>query len=62
MSETGDNEAAEPNRALQPLHASVGTWTTVATHPLVPGKTFQGRTSPAGNRRGTASAGSRISR
>jgi len=39
------NEAAKPNLALEPLKALVGTWDTVGTHPLVPGKTFHGRTS-----------------
>jgi hypothetical protein len=40
-----DNEAAKPNPALQPLAGLIGTWTTTGTHPLVPGKTFHGRTS-----------------
>ena len=39
------NEAAKPNPALQALTVFVGTWNTVGTHPLVPGKTFHGRTS-----------------
>jgi hypothetical protein len=39
------NEAAKPNPALEPLHVLIGTWTTVGTHPLVPGKTFHGRTT-----------------
>src|SRR5215216_858466 len=39
------NEAAKPNPLLEPLSALVGTWTTVGTHPQVPGKTFHGRTS-----------------
>src|SRR3982750_961060 len=39
------NEAAKPNAALSPLSVLVGTWTTVGTHPLVPGTTFHGRTS-----------------
>ena len=45
MAESAENEAAKPNPALQPLSALVGTWNTVGTHPLVPGKTFHGRTS-----------------
>lgn len=40
-----ENEAAKPNPALKPLAGLVGTWTTTGTHPLVPGKTFHGRTS-----------------
>jgi hypothetical protein len=39
------NEAAKPNPALGPLNVLIGTWRTVGTHPLVPGKTFHGRTS-----------------
>jgi hypothetical protein len=39
------NEAAKPNPALAPLGVLIGTWQTVGTHPLVPGKTFHGRTS-----------------
>ena len=39
------NEAAKPNPALEPLGVLIGTWNTVGTHPLVPGKTFHGRTS-----------------
>src|SRR5919201_3856933 len=39
------NEAAKPNPALQPLSILVGVWNTVGTHPMVPGKTFHGRTS-----------------
>ncbi len=40
-----DNEAAKPNPLLQALSVLVGTWTTVGTHPLVPGTTFHGRTT-----------------
>lgn len=40
-----NNEAAIPNPRLQGLTVLVGTWTTVGTHPLVPGKTFHGRTT-----------------
>jgi hypothetical protein len=45
MTDFVDNEAAKPNRALQPLAALVGEWKTIGTHPLVPGITFHGRTS-----------------
>ena len=38
------NEAAKPNPALAPFGVLVGTWTTVGTHPMVPGTTFHGRT------------------
>ena len=40
-----DDAASKLNPRLQPLSVLVGTWTTVGTHPLVPGKTFHGRTS-----------------
>ena len=43
--EPTDDAAAKPNPRLQPLSVLVGTWSTVGTHPLVPGKTFHGRTS-----------------
>jgi len=39
------SEAAKPNPALAPLRAVIGTWSTIGTHPLVPGKTFHGRSS-----------------
>ncbi|MEO8227459.1 MAG: hypothetical protein ABI637_08510 [Gemmatimonadota bacterium] len=45
MSESADNEAAKPNPALEPLSVLVGAWNTDGTHPLVPGKTFHGRTT-----------------
>jgi hypothetical protein len=45
MPELVHNEAAKPNPALEPLSVLVGSWTTVGTHPLVPGTTFHGRTS-----------------
>jgi hypothetical protein len=45
MPESVDNEAAKPNPALEPFGALVGTWNTVGTHPMVPGKTFHGRTT-----------------
>jgi hypothetical protein len=38
-------EATKPNRALESFGALIGTWSTVGTHPLVPGTTFHGRTS-----------------
>ena len=39
------NEAAKPNPKLAPLSVLVGSWTTTGTHPMVPNKTFHGRTS-----------------
>jgi hypothetical protein len=45
MTASNDNEAARPNPALAAFGVLVGTWTTSGTHPLVPGKTFHGRTS-----------------
>jgi hypothetical protein len=45
MTHSSDNEAAKPNPALQPLSILLGTWKTIGTHPLVPGKTFHGQTS-----------------
>ena len=45
MGEPVRNEAAKPNPALESLSALLGSWNTVGTHPLVPGKTFHGRTS-----------------
>ena len=45
MNDLATNEAAKPNAALSPLSVLVGTWNTTGTHPLVPGKTFHGRTS-----------------
>ncbi len=38
-------EAAIPNPALEPFSVLAGTWSTVGTHPMVPGTTFHGRTS-----------------
>jgi len=40
-----DDAADKPNPRLQLLHVLVGEWTTVGTHPLVPGKTFHGSVS-----------------
>jgi hypothetical protein len=45
MAQSPDHEAAKPNPALAELSVLVGTWSTVGTHPLVPGTTFHGRTS-----------------
>jgi hypothetical protein len=38
-------EAQRPNPALARLAALIGEWRTTATHPLIPGTTFHGRTS-----------------
>jgi hypothetical protein len=38
-------EALISNPALRQLAFLLGTWRTTGTHPLVPGKTFHGRTS-----------------
>lgn len=38
-------EALVPNPALRSFEWLVGEWHTTGTHPLVPGKTFHGRTS-----------------
>ena len=38
-------EAQRPNPALEPLAPLVGEWRTTGRHPLVPGRTFHGRTS-----------------
>ncbi|CAN5351709.1 hypothetical protein BH11PSE11_BH11PSE11_22110 [soil metagenome] len=45
MVQTFSHEAFKPNAALQPFAVLVGEWTTVGTHPMVPGKTFHGRTT-----------------
>ena len=45
MPRSVDEAAAKPNPRLQPLSVLVGTWETVGTHPLVPGKTFHGSVS-----------------
>jgi hypothetical protein len=37
-----DNSCVPSNPRLQALAALVGEWTTVGTHPMVPGKTFHG--------------------
>ena len=45
MADSHRNEAARPNPALAPFGVLIGTWTTVGTHPMVPGTTFHGRTT-----------------
>ena len=45
MPDLRSNEAAKPNPALASFSVLVGTWTTVGTHPMVPGTTFHGRTT-----------------
>lgn len=45
METKASNEAAIPNPTLEPLRELIGNWATKGTHPLVPGKTFHGRTS-----------------
>ena len=45
MTSESVNEAAKPNPALEPFGVLVGAWSTTGTHPLVPGKTFHGRSS-----------------
>ncbi|MEP6507058.1 MAG: hypothetical protein ABJC63_02450 [Gemmatimonadales bacterium] len=45
MANSGKNEASKPNPELDPFSVFIGTWTTTGTHPMVPGKTFHGRTS-----------------
>jgi hypothetical protein len=39
------NEAAKPNPKLAPLSVLIGNWITTGTHPMVPNRTFHGRTS-----------------
>lgn len=45
MTMNSGSEASIPNPLLAQFSALVGTWTTVGTHPLVPGTVFHGRTS-----------------
>ena len=45
MERNPGQEAAIPNPALSRLGWLIGMWTTVGTHPMVPGTTFHGRTS-----------------
>jgi hypothetical protein len=35
----------QPNPKLQPLAVLVGEWTTESNHPVLPGRTFHGRTT-----------------
>jgi Protein of unknown function (DUF1579) len=39
------NEAQKPNPALEAFKVLLGEWATIGTHPMVPGKTFHGRTT-----------------
>ena len=39
------NEAALPNPVLQPWSALIGRWSTVGSHPGIPGTTLHGRTT-----------------
>ncbi len=45
MANTIGFEARKPNPVLKPLEPLVGVWSTVGTHPHVPGTTFHGRAS-----------------
>ena len=45
MSTPIGHEARIPNRALEPLSFLIGEWSTVGSHPMLPGKTLHGRTS-----------------
>ncbi len=40
-----DNPGMHANPKLLPLDVLVGEWTTVGTHPMLPGRTFHGRTT-----------------
>jgi hypothetical protein len=40
-----DSRALIPNPALRPFEPLIGEWRTTGTHPLIPDKTFHGRTS-----------------
>ena len=37
-----DNSRMQPNPRLQVLAVLIGEWTTIGTHPMLPGKTFHG--------------------
>jgi len=39
------HEACIPNPALEPLGFLVGEWSTIGSHPMLPGKSLHGRTS-----------------
>jgi hypothetical protein len=41
----GTAASETPNPALKPFTALIGEWTTVGSHPMLPGKAFHGRTS-----------------
>jgi hypothetical protein len=45
MADRDVNEAARPNPALEAYARLLGSWKTEGTHPMVPGKTFHGRTT-----------------
>jgi hypothetical protein len=45
MDEKIGKEALIPNKRLELFKPLIGTWATVGHHPMVPGKTFHGRTS-----------------
>lgn len=45
MAQLIGREACIPNPALRPLSFLVGEWRTEGVHPMLPGKTFHGRTS-----------------
>ena len=45
MAKKSAHEAAIPNPALKPFSVLAGSWSTIGTHPLVPGTIFHGRTS-----------------
>jgi hypothetical protein len=43
MTDQIGGDALIPNPKLQPFNVFIGEWTSVGTHPLVPGVTFHGR-------------------
>lgn len=45
MTEPVGHEALKPNVLLEPFAFLIGDWRTTGTHPMVPNKTFHGRTS-----------------
>jgi len=42
---TGPTAYQIPNPALEPFSVLIGDWTTVGSHPMLPGKTFHGLTT-----------------
>ena|SRR5438093_6500818 len=42
---TGPTASEIPNHALEPFTILIGEWTTLGSHPMLPGMTFHGRTS-----------------